>query len=189
MPLDASNLGGERSGQWSALPSEDWYVLERDDMDSTAAERACGRRRLVARLTTQLAETLLTRFYPTTELNDLSKNRLDERSLKLTAIAVEADRVRARIDGRLKMKHPFYPGRDDDNFVNATIVGLIEFDPSEAADPLAANRHRSHSLRRKPRGFAPFRRRRADQCAAMTGTVPTRTATILTATVNSSLIR
>ncbi|MEO8497511.1 MAG: hypothetical protein ABI614_20765, partial [Planctomycetota bacterium] len=27
VPLDASHLGSERSGQWSALPSEDWYVL------------------------------------------------------------------------------------------------------------------------------------------------------------------
>ena len=45
---------------------------------------------------------------------------------------VSADeRVRARIDGRMKMKHAFYPGRDDDNFVNATILGLIEFEPAK----------------------------------------------------------
>jgi hypothetical protein len=79
----------------------------------------------------RLADRLLIRFYPTTELNDLSKNRIDERSLKLTAVSVEKDRVRARIDGHLKMKHPFYPGRDDNSFVNATIVGWIEFDRSK----------------------------------------------------------
>lgn len=28
------------------------------------------------------------------------------------------------------MKYAFYPGRDDDNFVSATIIGLIEFDPA-----------------------------------------------------------
>ncbi|MDA1049026.1 MAG: hypothetical protein O3C40_00900 [Planctomycetota bacterium] len=130
VPLDATRLGGERSGQWSALPSEDWYVLERNEWT-----RLLPNARVAAgdswQVDPNVAETLLTRFYPTTELNDLSKNRLDERSLKLTAISVDDDRVRARIDGVLKMKHPFYPGRDDDNFVEATIIGLIEFDPAK----------------------------------------------------------
>jgi hypothetical protein len=129
VPLDAS-LGHERSGQWTALPSEDWYVLERTEWN-----RLLPKNRVVVGDTWQVnndtAETLLTHFYPTTELNDLSKNRLIERSLKVTAISADADRVRARIDGRLKMKHPFYPGRDDDNFVNATIIGLLEFDPAK----------------------------------------------------------
>lgn len=130
VPLDASRLGGERSGQWSALPSEDWFVLQRDEWT-----RLLPKDRVAVgdtwQVEEQLADTLLTRFYPTTELNDLSENRLDERSLKLTAVSVEGDRVRARIDGRLKMKHAFYPGRDDDNVVNATIIGLIEFDPAK----------------------------------------------------------
>jgi len=130
VPLDA-NLGGELSGQWSALPSEDWYVLERDEWTQMLpkARVAVGD---TWQADEKITETLLTRFYPTTELNDLNKNRLDERSLKLTAISVEADRVCARIDGRLKMKHPFYPGRDDDNFVNATIIGLIKFDTAKS---------------------------------------------------------
>jgi hypothetical protein len=130
VPLDASRLGGERSGQWSALPSEDWYVLERQEWSRLLpnARVAVGDSWEVD---LKVAETLLTRFYPTTELNDLNKNRLDERSLKLTALSVEKDRVCARIDGRLKMKHPFYPGRDDNNFVNATIIGLIEFDSAK----------------------------------------------------------
>ena len=130
VPLDASRLGGERSGQWSALPSEDWYVLERKEWT-----RLLPNARVTVgdswEVDANVAETLLTRFYPTTELNELSKNRMDERSLKLTVLSVEKDRVRARIDGRLKMKHPFYPGRDDDNFVDAKIVGLIEFDPAK----------------------------------------------------------
>lgn len=126
VPLDA-NLGGERSGQWSALPSEDWYVLEKADWMRLLPKVgvAVGDSWQVD---DKLTQALLTRFYPTTELNDLSKNRLDERFLKLTATAIDGERVRARIDGRLKMKHPFYPGRDDDNFVSATIIGLIEFD-------------------------------------------------------------
>lgn len=130
VPRDASDLGRERSGSWHALPSEDWFVLARDEWTRLlpAAPVAIGDS---WQLDDKLTETLLTRFYPTTELNDLSKNRIDERELKVTVLAVEKERVRGRIDGRLTMKHPFYPGRDDNNFVNATLVGLIEFDQTK----------------------------------------------------------
>lgn len=129
VPRDASHLGDERSGGWTALPSEDWFVLPHEQWSQLLPKDrvAVGDSWSVDE---QLTETLLTRFYPTTEMNDLSQNRLDERSLKLTAISVAADRVRARLDGQLKMKHPFYPGRDDNNFVDATILGLLEFDPA-----------------------------------------------------------
>lgn len=129
MPRDATGLGSERTGSWHGLPSEDWIVLERDEWT-----RLLPTGRVTAgdmwHFEQKLVDTLLTRFYPTTELNDLSKNRIDERSLSATVLAVEQDRVRARIDGRLKMKHPFYPNRDDNNFVEAAIVGVVEFEQS-----------------------------------------------------------
>ena len=126
VPFDVK-LGGERSGHWTALPSEDWVVFKRDEWTKLLpnARVAVGDSWQV---NPKLAETLLTRFYPTTEQNDLSKNRLDEQTLKITASSVEQGRVRARIEGRLKMKHPFYPGKDDNNFVNAKIIGYIEYD-------------------------------------------------------------
>jgi hypothetical protein len=71
---------------------------------------------------------LLTRFYPTTENNDLSTNRLDQQSLRGTIISIKDGLVRARIGGSLKMKHSFYPHREDKNFVDATIVGYVDFE-------------------------------------------------------------
>jgi tetratricopeptide (TPR) repeat protein len=59
VPLDASRLGGERSGQWSALPSEDWFVLQRDEWT-----RLLPKDRVAVgdtwQVDEQLAETLLT---------------------------------------------------------------------------------------------------------------------------------
>jgi hypothetical protein len=81
---------------------------------------------------------LLTRFYPTTENNDLSANRLDQQSLRGTVLSLQGGIARARIDGSLRMKHAFYPHRDDNNFVEATIVGYMDF---ELKNP------RIHSLR------------------------------------------
>jgi hypothetical protein len=130
VPRDASQLGGERSGGWHALPSEDWYVLTRAEWTELLPQRKVN----VGdswQVDDKTADTLLTRFYPTTELNDLNKNRIDERSLKLTVLSIDKDQVRARIDGNLEMKHPFYPGRDDNNFVKAKLVGLLDFDASK----------------------------------------------------------
>jgi hypothetical protein len=36
--------------------------------------------------------------------------------------------ARVRIGGELRMKHPFDPRRDDDKFVEATLLGVLDFD-------------------------------------------------------------
>jgi hypothetical protein len=123
----APKLGTARSGQWGALPSEDWLEWKRTEWlkllptGNVAVDSSWD-------IDQELAAQLLTRFYPTTENNDLSTNRIEEQSLKATVFSIKDGVVRARIDGSLKMKHSFYPGRDDQNFVSASIVGFIDFD-------------------------------------------------------------
>ena len=73
---------------------------------------------------------VLTHFYPSTENNNVATNRIDEQSLKATVLSTQDGVVRARLDGHMKMKHPFYH-RDDNNFVEATIVGILEFEPGK----------------------------------------------------------
>jgi hypothetical protein len=70
---------------------------------------------------------LLTHFYPETENNDVTKNRIDEISLKGTMVSLAEGLARVRLDGRLKMKHPFYH-KADDKFVEATLVGFLDID-------------------------------------------------------------
>jgi hypothetical protein len=120
-------LGGEKSGQWSALPSEDWIVLNRVQWLKLLPEQPV---KIGASwdLDRAVASQVLTRFYPTTENNDLSTNRIDEQALKGTVLSIKDGIVRARLDGALKMKHSFYPRRDDKNTVEATLLGDIEFD-------------------------------------------------------------
>ena len=85
---------------------------------------------MVSRIDRAVTAKILTHFYPSTENNDVSTNRLDEQSLKATVLSIQDGVVRARLDGRMKMKHPFYH-RDDDNFVEATIVGILDFEPGK----------------------------------------------------------
>ncbi|HMC88706.1 MAG TPA: hypothetical protein VKI17_04120 [Gemmataceae bacterium] len=122
-------LGTARSGQWTALPSEDWIELKREEWLKLLPAGAVEAGRSWD-LDKRVAAQLLTRFYPTTENNDLATNRIDQQSLTATVLSVKEGVVQARIDGSLKMKHAFYPGREDQNFVKATIVGYMDFEPA-----------------------------------------------------------
>jgi hypothetical protein len=120
-------LGAERSGQWASLPSEDWVVLSKAEWTKLlpagpvrAGDSWDWDRDVTARL--------LTHFYPPTENTDNRKNRIDEQSLRAKVLAIKDGIVRARLEGRLKMKHPFYHKATDES-VEATLVGFLEFEP------------------------------------------------------------
>src|SRR5262249_30170785 len=105
VPL-APTLGGARSGQWNALPSEDWIVLDKADWlkllpagpvkvgDAWDADR-------------DVTARLLTRFYPTTENNDLATNRIDRPSLRGAVGSGKGGRVRARVEGGVAVEGTF----------------------------------------------------------------------------------
>jgi hypothetical protein len=120
-------LGAEKSGQWHALPSEDWIVLDKTQWRKLLTDKPV---KVGASwgLDRETAAQLLVRFYPTTENNDLATNRIDEQALDATVISIKDGVVRARLEGRLKMKHTFYPRKDDKNQVEATLVGYIDFE-------------------------------------------------------------
>jgi hypothetical protein len=120
-------LGTERSGQWAHLPSENWVVLARDEWRKLlpAGDVRPGTSWDLDR---DVTARLLTHFYPPTENTDVRKNRFDEQALKGTVLSVKDGVAVARVEGRLKMKHSFYH-RDTDEFVEADLVGVLEFEP------------------------------------------------------------
>lgn len=119
-------LGETRSGNWGAYPGEDWICLSPAECKSLFH---------VDRLTPfsvwdidpNVAEKILTHFYPSTENNDVKKNRFEEMRLGGKVISVQDGVTRARIDGKLRMKHPFYH-KQDNQTVEATIVGYLDVD-------------------------------------------------------------
>jgi hypothetical protein len=122
-------LGLTRSGNWGAYPAEDWIVLKRAEWAKLLppGEVAAGTSWDLDR---EVAARVLTHFYPSTENNDVSTHRIDHQELKATVLSVRDGVAQARLDGRLKMKHPFYH-RDDANVVEATVVGVMEFEPGK----------------------------------------------------------
>jgi hypothetical protein len=123
-----SALGTTGSIGWGSYPVEDWIVLIRAESRRLIPTRPAGvgttwepDRDVMAKL--------LRHFYPSTENNDAAKNRIDRQELKATIVSVNGPTARARLDGTLRMKHPFYH-KDDDYFVDATLLGFLDFDTS-----------------------------------------------------------
>lgn len=117
-------------GSWGEFPSENWIVLNSSRckafLPPDKAEEGTS-----WDVDKEAATKVLTYFYPQTENNDVSTNRIDDLALKATVTSVKDGVVRARLDGRLKMKHAFYPHRDDDKMVEASVVGYIDVDAAK----------------------------------------------------------
>jgi hypothetical protein len=117
-----------RGGAWGRFPAENWIVLDREQERKLLPVGAVAVGRSW-QLDGDTAAKLLVHFYPATENNDLGKNRIDRQVLTARVVSVEDGVARARLDGSLKMKHPFYH-KEDDKVVEASLAGYIDFDPA-----------------------------------------------------------
>jgi hypothetical protein len=71
---------------------------------------------------------LIHHFYPPSENNDLSRNRILHQSLRGTVISVQDKTMRIRLDGAMKLKHPFVRIIEDDLCAECGFVGYIDVD-------------------------------------------------------------
>ena len=123
-------LTQDHSGGWAAIPGEDWISLDREHWSKLVPEgrAAPGTSWEVDRGVTQ---SILRYFYPPTENNDGTKDRIEEASLRATVESVQKGTARARITGTLKLHHSFYH-REDGKVAGAGIVGFLEFETGGA---------------------------------------------------------
>ena len=118
---------GSGKGSWREFPSENWIVLDKAARKAFLPPDGAGEGTSWD-VDREAATKVLTYFYPQTENNDVSTNRIAEVTLQATAVSVKDGVLRARLDGRLKMKHAFYPHKDDDKMVDASVVGYLDVD-------------------------------------------------------------
>ena len=124
IPNDARGvLGTRRAGNWGDLPSEVRIELRREEWSKLLPT---GRVKEESEWEPEAAivARILDHFYPPTENTDLRKNRIDRQTLRARVESVREGLVEARLEGRFRMKHPFYH-RDDDNFVEAELLGRL----------------------------------------------------------------
>jgi hypothetical protein len=118
-------LGETRSGNWGAYPAEDWIILSKAECARLLPD-APIRTGKSWQLDKEVAGRILKHFYPSSENNDIATNRIDRQELTGTIVSIKDGIARARLDGKLRMKHPFYH-KDDDSFVDASLLGFVEF--------------------------------------------------------------
>jgi hypothetical protein len=114
---------------WGGIPAENWIVLNRAEW-----QRLLPSEKVKVGLSWTLPDDIvgeLTRnFYPPMEDIDSRDNRsrIDKAYLECIIISVRSRVIQARLEGTLRMKRTFYAHRNDDNYVDATMIGLLKFD-------------------------------------------------------------
>jgi hypothetical protein len=129
---------------WAKMPAEDWIVLTTDEWTKLIPKQGAKAGEQWD-LDPALTAKLLVRFYPPTGNTDLRLNVMDkdQTGLKATLLATENGVARVRLDGTLKMKHPFFTTglgpaaqvqqSDDYYVVIDQITGVMECDTQKPA--------------------------------------------------------
>jgi hypothetical protein len=115
---------GSGHGSWREFPGEDWIVLSK-------REQAAFGDKADADIPAEIARKILTYFYPQTENNNASPSRIEEASLRKAKMK-SADGVTAfRLEGKVRLKHAFYPHKPDNSEVVAPVLGWVEYDSGQ----------------------------------------------------------
>jgi hypothetical protein len=123
---DALTGQGDNRGNWSDNPGENWVMLNKGEW-SRFLPPSGARTGDTWTIPHNLSTRLWNHFYPPTESNDISKNRIQSQSLQATLVSMGKHKAQVRLEGSLVMGHPFYH-KDDDNVVRATAVGYVVFE-------------------------------------------------------------
>src|SRR5262249_3727820 len=83
----------------------------------------------------ETAAVLFRVMYPPTEDNNLAGNRIVQGTLTATVLSISKGVARARLDGSLRMKHRFDPQKEDQRFVDAILLGFVDFDVNRTVVP------------------------------------------------------
>jgi hypothetical protein len=129
----------DHRGSWGEFPSENWIALKRADWKQWLPSDSVkpGQTWEVPRAPAGL---LLTYFFPQTEVcsfaelvdeNGTYHHRIEQQQLTAKVLSIDGDTVQVRLDGRVRIKHRFYPHRDDNNVAEASVIGYLECDAAK----------------------------------------------------------
>lgn len=140
--LTARKISEKGRGSWNEFPAEDWIVLSAEQWRGLlpSGKVQVGDSWQVDNKT---STPILTRFFPQTECCTAKdsellsatgkyKHLLEEQSLRGTVVAVDSNRIMARLDGHSKVLHQFYPQHAYPPTVSTSkIVGYLIFDTAK----------------------------------------------------------
>jgi hypothetical protein len=123
----------DHKGSWGEFPAENWITLK--EAESKQWLPPTAKPGATYSIPDKEATKVLTYFFPQTEVCDFEKlvepdgpylHRIEKIKLQGKVLNSKDGIVMIRLDGNLKVKHKFYPGRDDNNYAESTIVGYLQ---------------------------------------------------------------
>ena len=118
-------------GSWHEVPAENWIVLSRAEWtqllpgEAPALKSSWEVPRPVA---VKMAEWIYPQNEEKTQVN---RSRVDVAAFRMTVMAAENGLARARIDGKVRLKHTFYPGGNAEDYADSELLGFMDFDVSK----------------------------------------------------------
>lgn len=123
---------GSPGNSWTEFPSENWIVLNHAEWSALLPPDPAVTLRSAWTVSRRVSDLLLTWFYPDVEeVSQLPRSRIDDSALRLTVTTIQNGVARAQIDGRVRLLHSFHPGKSEDDFVSAQLIGFMDFVPGE----------------------------------------------------------
>jgi hypothetical protein len=118
-------------GSWHEYPSENWIVLSRAEWTQllpAAKPTATTTWDIPHPLAVKLAEWV----YPQNEDTTLAnRSRVDIADFHLTVETLQGDLARARIGGKIRLLHSFYPGTQSQDFADSELTGYLDFNTAD----------------------------------------------------------
>jgi hypothetical protein len=122
-------------GSWHEFPSENWILLNGAESNQLLPPGKVEPKQswtIPQPVALKLAEWV----YPQNEeKTGKNRSRVDVADFRLTAVTVEGRLVRARIDGKIKLWHGFYPGamnpQNEKDIAASELIGYIDFDVAQ----------------------------------------------------------
>jgi hypothetical protein len=118
-------------GSWHEFPAENWIVLSRSEWSQLLPVGAVAPN-VSWEVPRPVALKLAEWVYPQNEeKTQANRSRVDVAAFRMTVVALEGGRARARIDGKVRLKHAFYPGTQNEDYADSELLGFVDFDVAQ----------------------------------------------------------
>jgi hypothetical protein len=118
-------------GSWHEFPSENWIVLSRAEWGQLLPAGAVAPN-VSWEVPRPVALKLAQWVYPQNEeKTQVNRSQVDVAAFRMTVTTLEGGLARARIDGRVRLKHAFYPGTQNDDYADSELLGFVDFDVAQ----------------------------------------------------------
>jgi hypothetical protein len=118
-------------GSWHEFPAENWIMLSPAEWNQLLpAGKVTAKQSwtVPAPVAVKLAEWV----YPQNEeKTGVNRSKVEQADFRLTAVTVEGSLARARIEGKVRLLHTFYPNGQSADYAVSDLTGYMDFDFAE----------------------------------------------------------